>query len=159
MSRSQPLPSKLHSQRSCEVCEVCENRGTLFQIRRYSLISLLRSSWTVSAPKVHSYISAHDAGTVDNGGKRDAGKRPTHQLAPILPGQNTWMWARSSIDCTNPEVFPPKFLPRNKRTDRPRRRCFNPRTGAAVAMCQPFSGVASRSIYPLSGRTGWNRTM
>ena len=64
--------------------------------------------------------------------------------------QNTCLSARSSIDCTNPEVFPPKFLPGNNRTDRTRRRCVNPRTGAAVAMGQPFSGVASRSIYPLA---------
>ena len=80
-------------------------------------------------------------------GKRDAGKRPTHQLAPILPGQNTWMSARSSIEYTNPQVFAPKFLHENTRTDRPRTRCFNPRTGAGVAMGQPFAGVASRSIY------------
>ena len=75
--------------------------------------------------------------------------------------QNTCMSARSSIDCTNPEVFPPKFLPGNKRTDPARRRCFNPRIGAAVAMGQPFPGVASRSIYlrlsiypPLAGQAG-----
>ena len=77
-------------------------------------------------------------------------------LRPMV--QSTCLSGRSSIDCTNPEVVAPKFLRGNKRTDPARTRDSNPRTSAAVAMCQPFSGVASRSIYlssiSLAGQAG-----
>ena len=73
------------------------------------------------------------------------------------PRQNTCMKPRGSTDCTNPQVVAPKFLRGNKRTDLARTRYSNPRAGAAVAMCQPFSGVASSDLYVsiyLAGQAG-----